>query len=406
VARTQLALGLIFLFVTTGFAEDWPQLLGPSRNGTWHGPAIRSDWDARPPKTLWHKKTGLGYSCPVIVRGKIVLFHRIDAEEIVECLDRDTGNTIWKFAYPTKFRDGTHIDDGPRSTPTIDGDRVYSYGAEGWLHCLDLNTGKKIWGFDAKTKFKADRRWHGMITSPLIEGNALILNIGSTNAAGIVAFNKTDGLTLWTSTSDKFTGSSPVCANIAGKRCAVFVTPGFLVGVDPSNGKEQFRTRWGTTASTAVMASSPVIVDNNVFVSAFYGVGGTLFKIDHGTPTKVWSSSQLSTHYQTALYKDGYLYASDGHQAEQSALRCVELATGKVQWSNDELGASNQLLVNGDLLLLTQHGELILASATPKDLKIKARTQILSHLVRAYPALSDGYLVGRSQGEIVCVDLR
>ncbi|MGZ4973233.1 MAG: PQQ-binding-like beta-propeller repeat protein [Limisphaerales bacterium] len=405
-ARTQLALGLTFLLACTGYAEDWPQLLGPSHNGTWCGPVIRSDWDARPPKTLWRKKTGLGYSCPVIAGGKVILFHRIGAEEIVECLDRDAGNTLWKFSYPTKFRDGTHIDDGPRATPAIDGDRVYSYGAEGWLHCLDLATGKKIWGFDAKTKFKAERRWHGMISSPIIEGNALLLNVGSTNAAGIVAFNKSDGSTLWTSTSDKFTGSTPVCANIDGKRCAVFVTPGFLVGVDPANGKEQFRTRWGTTAFSAVIASSPVIVSNNIFVSAFYGVGGTLFKIDHGSATKIWSSSEFSTHYQTAIYKDGYLYASDGHQSEQSTLRCVELATGKVQWSNEELGASNQMLVNDDLLLLTQRGELILASVNPKALKIKARTQILSHLVRAYPALSDGFLVGRSQGEMVCVDLR
>jgi outer membrane protein assembly factor BamB len=153
------------------------------------------------------------------------------------------------------------------------------------------------------------------------------------------------------------------------------------------------------------MASSPVIVSNSIFVSAIYGVGGTLFKVDHGTVTKLWSSSELSTHYQTAIHKDGYLYASDGHQAEQSTLRCVELATGKVQWSNDELGPSNQLLVNDELLVPTQRGELILATVSPSGLKIKARTQMLSGLVRAYPAISDGFLIGRSQKEIACMDL-
>jgi len=404
---TRLAF-VLWLLAPLCAAADWPQFLGPTRNGIYTGAPLLEHWDAAGPKIVWQKKIGAGFSSPVVANGRLIVFQRNGPEEIVECLNSTNGAKIWKYAYPAKFKDPIHFNDGPRSTPAISDGKVYTFGVDGVLLCLDLETGAKVWTADARADFKAERPWFGMICSPLIEGNSLLLNVGSTNKMGVVAFNKKTGAILWRATSDKCSASSPVCATIHDRRYALFLTRDRLLGLNPVDGKIQFQFPWMSHDYGAVIAASPVVVDDTIFLSAIYSMGSALLRVngDGAGVEKLWQAHQLSAHYQTGICKDGFLYAPDGHQEETPSLCCIELATGKLQWKAQEFGQANLLLVNDDLMLLTHQGELIFAPASPTEFKVKAQAQILPFLVRAYPAISDGYLFGRATEKMVCVDLR
>lgn len=280
--QTRWVIIICFLFnhySISCFASDWPQFLGPARNAVYSGETLSEDWGKDGPPVLWQRKSGEGFSNPVVADGKLILFHRVGEEEVVECLKAQTGEELWKFAYPTKFKDGIRMDSGPRATPSIANGKVYTHGAEGMLHCLDLNSGKMIWSVDTRERFKPERKWHGVITSPLVEGNCVMLNVGSTNGACIVGFDKTDGKVLWQAGNDKFTGSSPVCATIQNQRHAFFVTRSHLVDLNPADGKVYCEFPWESRDKGAVIAATPVVVDDLVFISSIYGMGGTLLRM-------------------------------------------------------------------------------------------------------------------------------
>ncbi|MEK7675402.1 MAG: PQQ-binding-like beta-propeller repeat protein [Verrucomicrobiota bacterium] len=185
------------------WAGDWPQFLGPTRNGVYAGPPLAKSWPKEGPKLLWQKKTGEGFSGPVVADGKMILFHRLAGKEIVECLDARSGKRIWSFDYATAYQDDFGFDEGPRATPAMAQGRVYTFGAEGAFHCLDLAAGKKLWSVDTKTEFAAPKGFFGMVCSPLVEGGDVLLNLGGRPGAGIVAFDKVTGKVHWKATDDE-----------------------------------------------------------------------------------------------------------------------------------------------------------------------------------------------------------
>jgi hypothetical protein len=159
-------------------AEDWPQFLGPMRDNSYAGNDLAATWPAGGPKTLWKKKVGAGWSGPVVAAGKLICFHRVADKETVECLDAASGKPIWKADYDSTYQDDFGFDPGPRSTPAIAGDRVYTFGAEGMLNCWQLSDGKRLWNVDTRKDLEAGKGFFGIVCSPLIEGDAVILNIG------------------------------------------------------------------------------------------------------------------------------------------------------------------------------------------------------------------------------------
>ena len=168
--------------VPVAHAQDWPQFLGPTRNGKYAGTDLTTVFPKAGPPVVWKKTIGQGFSGPVVADGKLILFHRMGDKEIVECLDSATGKEIWRFDYPTHYRDDFGFDEGPRSTPSIASGRVYTFGAEGMLHCLDFATGKKLWAVDTHQQFDVRKGFFGAACSPLVEGRAVLLNIGGAKA--------------------------------------------------------------------------------------------------------------------------------------------------------------------------------------------------------------------------------
>jgi outer membrane protein assembly factor BamB len=355
---------------------------------------------------VWKKDVGAGFAAPVVSQDRLILFHRRGGSEIVEALDAASGREIWKFEYATKYRDDFGFDEGPRSAPTVAAGRVFSFGAEGMLHCLPFASGKKIWSVDTMSVFQVPKGFFGAAGSPLIDGNRVLLNVGGANA-GIVAFDAATGKTLWTATNHQASYSSGVVATIAGERRALFLTRAGLVDVDPATGKVRWDAPWRARMQASVNAASPLVVGDSVFITASYDTGASLVRIGAGGPKQVWGSDEsLSAHYATPVHKDGFLYGFHGRQEFGQALRCIELATGKVRWSEEKYGAGTVTLAGDKLLIVRESGDIVLAEASRAGYKPLATAHALPKVVRAYPAIAGGRLYIRNERTLACLNLK
>lgn len=387
-------------------AADWPQMLGPGRNGVYGGPPLGETWGGTGPRVVWRRQIGQGLSGPVVVQNHVILHHRVANREIVEAMDAASGKPQWQYAYPTTYRDDFSFDEGPRAVPVVANGVVYTFGAEGQLHAIDLATGMKIWSEDTMRRFGVPKGFFGAAGSPLVEDGRVIANIGGKNA-GIVAFDAKTGKVLWTVTEDGASYSSGIGATIAGRRYAVFLSRNGLVGLDPAAGQVRFARQWRARYAASVNAATPIINGDLIFVSAEYGPGAGVLRFDGSKLTDVWSSDEvLSNHYSTSVYSGGYLYGFHGRQEFGQSFRAVEFQTGKVRWSQDRFGAGSVTLAGNRLLIIRENGEMVLAGASPDGFKPIARAQILPATVRAYPAIADGMVYVRNDDTLVCLDLR
>ena len=392
--------------VVTQAANDWPQYLGPSRNGVYAGPALADAWGANGPKAVWRKQVGQGFAGPAVVGNRVILFHRVGNEEVLESLDAATGDSVWRYAYPTRYRDDFGFDEGPRAVPVVADGVIYTFGAEGQLHAVDLAKGTRLWSEDTMKRFGVPKGFFGAAGSPLVEGGRVIANVGG-DKAGIVAFEAKTGKVLWSATDDDASYSSGVAATIGGHRLGVFLTRDSLLGLDPASGMVQFQRRWRARIAASVNAATPIIVGDEIFVSAQYGPGAGVLRVNGSQLTDVWTSDDvLSNHYATSVFYNGYLYGFHGRQEFGPSFRAVEFETGTVKWSQEQFRAGSVLLAGDRLLITREGGELILASASPQAFKPIARAQILQGVVRPYPALADGLLYVRNENTLVCLDLR
>jgi outer membrane protein assembly factor BamB len=394
------------LIAASHAAADWPQFLGPDRNGAYRGTPIVSSFAASGPKVVWSKKVGQGLAGPVVVGNRLILFHRVGDRELVESLDTANGTSQWQYGYPTAYRDDFGFDEGPRAVPVVVDGIVYTFGAEGQLHAIGLDRGQRLWSENTAQKFGVAKGFFGAAGSPLVENGRVMANIGGAKA-GIVAFNARKGAVEWTATEDAASYSSPVAATIAGQRYAIFLTRAGLVGLDPASGAVKFQKAWRARAHASVNAATPVVVDNLIFISAEYGPGAGVLRLDGSTLTELWSSNEaLSNHYATSVYAEGVLYGFHGRQEFGPTLRAVDFRTGRVRWSQERFGAGTVTLAGDQLVVMREDGELMLAPATPAGFQPTARARVLPATVRAYPALDSGFLYVRNDNTLVCLDLR
>jgi outer membrane protein assembly factor BamB len=397
---------LALLVVAPVVAADWPQFLGPQRNGVYDGAPLNEKWAPSGPRALWRKQIGQGLSGPVVAQNRLIVFHRLQDREIVDALDARTGTALWRHAYSTAYRDDFGFDEGPRAVPVVVDGIVYTFGAEGRLHAIELSTGKPLWNVDTMRQFGVPKGFFGAAGSPLIEGGKVIANVGGKNA-GIAAFDAKTGKVVWTSTSDAASYSSGIAATILGKRYAVFLTREGLVGLDPADGQVRFQRPWRARQAASVNAATPLVVGNTIFISAEYGPGAGVLRFDGTKLADVWLSNDvLSNHYATSVYHDGRLFGFHGRQEFGPVFRAVQMESGKVLWSTDRFGAGSVTLAGNRLLIVRENGELILAAASPTAFQPIATAQVLPPTVRAYPALADGLLFVRNDDTLVCLDLR
>jgi outer membrane protein assembly factor BamB len=390
-------------------ADDWPQFLGPRRDGTSVEKGLLDSFPKDGPKIIWQRAVGEGYSGPVIAGDKLILFHRVKDDEVVECLNATTGEPIWKFTYPTDFEDGQTRVNGPRATPAIVGDKVVTLGAEGALHCLSLDKGAKLWSHSLTKEYKCSLGYFGIGTSPIVDDGRVLVNVGG-KKAGIVAFDLNKGAELWKATGDEASYSSPVVCTIDGARRAVFFTRTGAVVLDPKNGDVLFEQRWRARIDASVNGATPLILGDLAFFSSSYSTGALLLKLNKAGAEKVWEDQDImSNHFNTCIHHDGHLYGFDGRVDSRIAptIRCFELKSRKVKWEKDDFGNGPMILADGRLILLTEKGDLCLVEATPAALRETARVRLFdAGPCRTHPALANGRLYARDQKKLVCIDLK
>lgn len=418
--------------------EDWPRFLGPtgdSRSGEKGLPATFPDGGL---PVVWYRDIGLSYGMPSIREGRLYQFTREGREAVVLCLDAKTGGQVWRFAYPSDYDDLYGYNNGPRTAPAIDGDRLYVFGVEGMLYCLRLSDGQPIWKVDTQKQFGVIQNFFGVGASPNIEGDLVILPIGGSppgsegrafdqlegNGSGIVAFDKLTGAVRYQATDELAAYASPVITTIEGRRWGFVFARGGLVGFEPQSGKVDFHFPWRARILESVNASNPVVVGNEVLISETYGPGAALLRVKPGGYDVVWSDEErgrdkaLMTHWNTPVYHEGYVFACTGRHSETAELRCVEWKTGRVMWSEPGMARTSLLYVDGRLLCLAEDGLLLLLRPNPEKFDVAARLklrdpddgkfqgeELIDHPAWAAPILSHGLLYLRGERRLVCAEL-
>ena len=400
---------LLFFFSLSLSAQDWPQILGPNRDGIYTGPALAKTWPKEGPKVLWQKNVGSGFAGPSVRDGKVILFHRVNNDEVLDCFNATDGAPVWQFKYPTTYVDGFGFDNGPRAVPTIAGDTIVTLGADGMLTAVKFKDGTKLWQVNTRKEFGADKGFFGLACSPLVEGSLVIVNIGGDNGAGIIAFELTTGKVKWKTNNNEASYSSPAAATINGQRLVFVFHRAGLAGLNPADGKTIFEYPWRSRENASVNGATPLIIGKRIFVSASYDTGASLLELINDKPKVIWANDEsMSNQYATSVHAKGYLYGLHGRHdfPGGTELRCIELATGNVKWSERDLTPANVLLAGDQLLVLTERGELLSVAATPDGYKLNNRAQILGTKVRDYPALSNGIFYARDTKKLIALDLR
>ncbi len=386
-------------------AGEWPQILGPNRNGIAQDETLADSWPASGLKVLWERRVGEGLAGLAVASGQAVLFHRLGDEEVVEAMDPQTGEVHWKAAFPTSFRGSVIQDNGPRCVPLIHGDRVIVYGASRGLHCLNLADGKLLWSRDLLTEYTDPREegYFGAGSTPLVEGGLVLVNLGAARAhAGLAAFDLESGQTVWTATDEQASYSSPVAATLGGTRQVVFVTRLSVLGVQPADGSVLWQFPFGKLGPT-VNAATPLVLDGHVFVTASYGVGAVYARVGRQARI-VWEGDQLSSQYTTCVAREGILYGIDGREDVGGArLVALDPTTGKLLWSQPDFGKATLILVRDKLLIQKTDGTLVLAAAQTSGYRELARATILTKGTYALPALAGGRLYARDDRTLKCL---
>jgi outer membrane protein assembly factor BamB len=389
-------------WLLAALAADWPQFLGPERNGTSTEAGLLQSWDEKGPPVLWQKNIGEGYSSPVVAGKRLIVFHRVGDEEIVECLDAANGKELWKHHEATNYRDPLGKGDGPRSTPLIAGERVYTLSPGGRLLCLKLMNGEKVWQRELLKDYNVPRSYFGVGTSPILDGGKLMINVGGRDA-GIVAFDKDSGKEAWKATPDGASYSSPVAADIDGVRHVVFFTRQGIVSLDPTNGSVRFSKRWRSRMDASVNAATPVVVGDCLFFTACYETGAILVRAKKDGVEELWSNDRsLSCHFSTPIYHEGFLYGFDGRQESGTEFRCIDAKTGRVHWSKEGFGSGSMIRADNNLIVLSENGELVLVECKSDKYREKARAAVLTEPCRTHLALANGRLYARDNRKLVC----
>ncbi len=400
-------------------AVDWTQFRGPNHDGT-STEKILTAWPAAGLREIWKQPMKDGFSGITIGGGKAFTLVERDVDgagqEVCVALDANSGNELWAAPLGVAGYDGggdsgapsNKGGDGPRSTPSYDNGKVYAYSARMVLKCLDASSGKQIWSCDV-LKEHAGRNIHWeSAASPLVEGD-LVFVAGGGPGEALLAFDKNDGHIAWKGQDDKMTQSSPVAATILGERQVIFFTQTGLVSVAPTTGAVLWRFPFRFSTAAAV---SPVVCGDIVYCSAAYGVGSSACKItrtDAGfAAAEIWHqpANVLASHWSTPVYSDGYLYGISGQAKFAAApLVCVDVATGRVVWSQAGFGPGGCTLVGGNVLVLSDAGDLVLVKATPDSYQEAARSHVLAGKCWNCPSVSNGRIYARSTREGVSLDV-
>ena len=384
-------------------AADWPHWLGPKGNGV----STESGWKSEISDPIWKSKVGVGFSSVSVAQGRLFTMghngRKSGGSETVYCLDAKTGDNLWTDSYSAPLIDYLY-EGGPSSTPTIDGETVYTLSKHGLLHAYQVKDGKNIWKKDmlSLSGMKKPPSW-GFAASPLVFENLLIIEAGAT-----YALDKKSGRVVWRSQKYRPAYGSPTIYNPTGKPMIAVIKTDGLVLLDAKNGKTLAFEKWETSYSTN--ASTPIVKGLDLFLSTGYRRGCALFRWTGKGLSKTYENKNLSTHMNHAILVGDYLYGFDGnvHMAGPKDFVCLRFSSGEEKWRVSDRGLEvGSLVVAGNrMILFGQSGELAFARVNPAKFDPIVREQVLGGKCWTMPVLSNDLLYLRNaRGDLICLNL-
>jgi len=393
---------IAFVFSQQLESTSWNQFRGSNRNGISSETGLLEKWPESGPELVWKKEIGEAFS-EIIISENIVytmLSERIDSttgSEFVVSYDALTGKELWKTEVDSIFIDIDGWGNGPRSTPTIDENYIYSLSAYGKLTAISKKDGKIIWKKDFVTEFGATvPRW-GFSTSPMLMSDILVVEVGGTESRAFMAFDKKTGNVSWSKENLNATYSSPIKITIDGTEQILFANRGVLYSFN-SKGDTLWTYKTPLGSSTAL----PLFIEpNKIFFSALGEVGYTIIQVQNNKPSELFQGSNMKNDFGSSCYLDGYIYGFN-----VAALQCISAETGETKWTKRGFGKGTLIIVDKKLLILSDQGKLILAEANPEAYTEKGAFQAITGKSWTAPSYSNGKVYVRNLTEIACYKVK
>jgi outer membrane protein assembly factor BamB len=403
-SRILMTLAVLGLFLCTDIAaqmgSDWPQWRGPNRDGISKETGLLKQWPEQGPPLVW-KATGAGggYSSFAISNGRLYTLGLRGDREYVIAFDVKTGKEVWATPYGTPFRNDRG--DGPRGTPTVDGETVFALGGSGDLSAINARTGKIVWTMNVLQKFGGQNITWGISESPLVIGEKVLVNAGGPEAS-IVALNKKDGSLIWKSQSDRAGYSSAIPVKVGDTTQVVFFTHKRGLGLDLKDGKLLWE--YPRAANNVANAATPIVRGNRVFISSDYGNGGGVVEIKaNGEASEVYFTKEMRNHHSSSILIGDHLYGFSG-----GILTAMRFDTGEVAWKDRSVGKGSLVFADGHLYAFSENGVVGLVEATPTGYREKGRFRIQQDSLPTWthPVVAGGRLYLRDQDTIYAYDVK
>lgn len=380
--------------------SSWPNWMGKQHDGVSVENGWSTDWPEDGLQVVWEREIGIGFSSVSIANGRLFSMGHRDGNESVYCLDQRTGKTIWSHTYPSALIDNLY-EGGPGSTPTIDGERVFTVGKEGQLICFRAADGKIMWQHDLQADLDVKLPEWGFNGSPFILGNQLILEAGR-----VVSFNKMTGELNWQ--TEKHTAGYGSAVSFDHQNAGLIATldSDALRLVQADDGVEVDAFPWKSPFRTN--STTPIVHEGTIYVSTGYQVGCGLFRVNDGKLELVYDNRKMRNHFNNSILYQGYLYGFDGNSnfGRVVNLTCMKHDSGEVLWTESGLGCGSLMIADGKLVILSDDGRLVIAKATASEYEEVASASILDGRCWTVPVLLDGCVYARNAaGRLVAVKL-
>lgn len=384
-------------------APDWFQWRGPNRDGHSAETGLLQQWPANGPPLKWRAGgAGTGYSSFAASNNRLFTLGARDNVEYAIAFDAASGKRLWESAIGQRFRN--EMGDGPRSTPTVEGDRVYVFGGSGEIAALDAASGRKIWAVNVVQQFGGTTPYWGYSESPLIVGDRIVLNAGGRRAS-IVALDKTGGKTLWQNHSDEAGYSSPMVLRTGSLQQVVFFTAARTLAVDPRDGRLLWS--YNRASNRTANIATPVVRDNRVFVSSDYGTGAALLDVkaagNIASAQEVYFTREMRNHHASSVVVGDHIYGFSS-----SILTALRFATGESAWRHRSVGKGSLIYADQRLYLYSEQGVVGLAEASPTEYRERGRFSITQSGPQtwSHPIITNGTLIIRDQDTVYAYDIR
>jgi outer membrane protein assembly factor BamB len=377
----------------------WPQFRGPKRDGVSPETGLLRAWPEGGPAECWRRPLGEGFSAITVADGGLFTLVADAEHELAVRLDPDTGEEIWRTPIGPRFDEP--LGNGPRSTPTWDGERLYVLSSTGTFHALRPKDGSKIWSVDAQKELAAAMPLRGFASSPLIDGDLVIVELGGADGRGVVAFDRDTGELRWGARDTPAGYASPLAVTIDGVHQVIHLA---TAGRELTSLLPDGSVYWTHPWPPGAIAMPVFIPPDRIFVSASADIGATVVKVhtENGEPVveEVWKDRVMKNHFSSSVLYEGTLYGFDN-----GTLKALDPATGDQHWAKRGLGKGSLIAADGLLLVLTDRGKLVLVEATPDEFRELSSVQALTGKSWTVPTLAGGRIYLRNHQEIVCLEI-